>query len=105
MVSIYLDHKVVDRWEHLISLLTKTKRKQYLQEPQIKDNYLSATGLQDRLIRLEAKMIPLLHIGINKETIGQLCLWIFFHPTKKLSSQCMIFISVYGKAVLKYYIL
>lgn len=85
MDFIYLDHKEEVQWEDLLFHSIKIKKELFLQVLQIKDSYLFVIGLQDLLIKQEVKMIQLFHIGINKETIDLLYLWIYFHQINKSS--------------------
>jgi hypothetical protein len=59
------------KWEEPKLRLRKIRKEQFLQEHQIKANYLYVIGLPDPLMKQGAKMIPLLGIGINKEVIDQ----------------------------------
>jgi hypothetical protein len=53
MDSIFLDLKVEERWEVHLLVSKRIKKEQYLQEHQIKVNYLFVIGLQEVLIKQE----------------------------------------------------
>lgn len=59
----------------LSSISKKTKNALYLQELPIKENYFSAIGQQEVLIKQEAKTIQSFNTGIKKETSDQSFLW------------------------------
>ena len=66
-------------------LLAKTKKGLCLQEHPTKDNFLFVTGLHVQLMRLAARMTLLLVIGINKDVLDLLSLWIFYLPMNRFS--------------------
>lgn len=82
MDSICLDPKVEELWEDLILPLIVMKRELYSLEQQIKENCLFVIGQLVRLMKQEAKMIPLLAFGANKDASDQSLPWIYSHQMK-----------------------
>ncbi len=82
MDFICLDLKEEEPWVDLSYHLIKTKRELYSLVPLIKVNYLYVIGQPGVLMKLEAKMIQSFNIGINREILDQLSLWIYLHQIK-----------------------
>ena len=101
MGSICSGLKEEVKWEALQWSSKKMRKDQFSQELQIKENFLFVIGQLGQQTKLEVRIKQLLRIGIKREVLGLLFLWIYSQVMKILSLLFMTIIFVYGRLMCK----